>query len=230
MTTSDTRQSQPDSGPRAAEPAAQRTGDQAAQRTGDQAAQRRGLTGVTPFSTIGPFFKVMLLDRAEGTDHLAGDATRGDRISIEGRLTDGAGEPILDGLVEIWQADAAGRYRHPHDPRSAECDPAFSGFGRVSTGVDGTFVFHTIKPGAVAAPDGRLQAPHVLVSVLARGIMTRCWTRLYFEDESSTATDPVLALVPPERRPTLVARRLAEGRYRWDLALQGHNETAFFDA
>src|SRR5215208_5696875 len=154
------------------------------------------MSGLTPFSTVGPFFKVMLRDRPEGTDSLVTGATRGTRMTIEGRLTDGAGEAILDGLVEIWQADAEGRYRHPDDPRGAAADPAFTGFGRVSTGVDGTFAFHTIKPGAVAAPDAQAQSPHLLVSVLARGIMTRCWTRIYFDDEPANAQDRVLQLVP----------------------------------
>jgi protocatechuate 3,4-dioxygenase, alpha subunit len=188
------------------------------------------MSRVTPFSTIGPFFKVMLRDRPEGSDRLVSDTTRGTPITIEGRLTDGAGEPILDGLVEIWQADAEGRYRHPDDPRSAAADPAFTGFGRVSTGIDGTFAFHTIRPGAVAGPDGQPQAPHVLVSVLARGIMTRCWTRIYFDDDAANARDPVLQLVPESRRETLIARTVANGRFRFDIVLQGEEETVFFDA
>ena len=188
------------------------------------------MTGVTPFNTVGPFFKIMLLDRAEGTDTLVTDATRGERITIEGQLTDGAGQPILDGLIEIWQADAEGRYRHPADPRHADSDPAFSGFGRVSTGVDGTFVFHTIRPGAVAGADGAAQAPHILVSVLARGIMTRCWTRIYFDDDPRNATDLVLALVPAARRDTLLARATGGGRYRFDVVVQGDRETVFLNA
>ena len=184
------------------------------------------MPGLTPFSTVGPFFKVMLRHRPEGSDSLVTEATRGERIAIEGRLTDGAGAPILDGLVEIWQADAEGRYRHPGDPRGGDADPHFTGFGRVSTGVDGTFAFQTIRPGIVS----EAQAPHILVSVLARGIMTRCWTRLYFEDEDRNRTDPTLALVPAERRGTLLARKIADGRYRFDIVLQGERETVFFEA
>ena len=184
------------------------------------------MMGLTPFNTVGPFFKVMLRDRPEGSDSLVTDATRGERITIEGRLTDGGGAPILDGLVEIWQADAEGRYRHPGDPRGGDADPHFTGFGRVSTGVDGTFAFDTIKPGIVSEE----QAPHILVSVLARGIMTRCWTRLYFEDEDLNRTDPTLALVPAGRRDTLLARKVTDGRYRFDIVLQGERETVFFDA
>jgi protocatechuate 3,4-dioxygenase alpha subunit len=184
------------------------------------------MTGLTPFNTVGPFFKVMLRDRPEGSDSLVTDATRGQRITIEGRLTDGGGAPILDGLIEIWQADAEGRYRHPGDPRGGDADPHFTGFGRVSTGVDGTFAFYTIKPGIVSEE----QARHILVSVLARGIMNRCWTRLYFEDEDLNRTDPTLALVPAGRRETLLARKVTDGRYRFDIVLQGENETVFFDA
>ena len=185
------------------------------------------MTGLTPFNTVGPFFKLMLRDVAEGTATLVTDATRGDRISIEGRLLDGAGQPILDGLIEIWQADAEGRYRHPEDPRHDAVDPAFAGYGRVSTGVAGTFTFHTIRPGLVSRRD---QAPHVLVSVLARGIMNRCWTRLYFEEEDLNRTDPILAMVPADRRDTLLSRKLADGRYRFDIVLQGERETVFFEA
>ena len=181
---------------------------------------------LTPFNTVGPFFKVMLRHRPEGSDSLVTAATRGERITIDGRLTDGAGAPILDGLVEIWQADAEGRYRHPGDPRSGGADPHFTGFGRVSTGVDGTFAFHTIRPGVAAAG----QAPHILVSVLARGIMTRCWTRLYFEDEALNAADAILQLVPSDRRQTLLARKTGDGSYRFDIVVQGEGETVFFDA
>ncbi len=188
------------------------------------------MSSLTPFNTVGPFFKLMLRDRAEGADTLVTPATRGERITIEGRLTDGAGQPVLDGLIEIWQADAEGRYRHPGDPRHASVDPAFSGFGRVSTGVDGTFAFHTIRPGAVTGAGGATQAPHILVSVLARGIMTRCWTRIYFAGEPRNATDPLLALVPEARRETMLARSTGSGRYRFDVVLQGDGETVFLDA
>lgn len=188
------------------------------------------MSRLTPFSTVGPFFKLLVRDRAEGTDCLVTAATRGNRITIEGTLRDGAGAPIDDGLVEIWQADAEGRFHHPEDFQEAVADPAFDGFGRAATGQDGAFTFQTIKPGRVPGPDGAPQAPHVLVSVMARGIMSRCWTRLYFEDEPANAEDAVLQIVPPERRETLLARRVAEGRYRFDIVVQGNGETVFFDA
>ena len=185
---------------------------------------------LTPFSTVGPFFKLLVRDQPPGEAMLITPATRGRRITIEGRLLDGAGAPIDDGLIELWQADAAGRFHHPDDPHGESADPAFTGFGRVATGAPGTFAFHTIKPGPVENADGTLQAPHLLVSVMARGIMTRCWTRIYFDDEPATAGDPVLSLVPRERRDTLLARSQGDGRYRFDLVIQGERETVFFDA
>jgi len=188
------------------------------------------MSRLTPFSTVGPFFRLLVRGRREDADTLVGEATRGCRITIEGILLDGAGAPIDDGLVEIWQADANGRYPHPADPNAAAADPAFGGYGRAATGKDGRFAFQTIKPGAVPGPNGRLQAPHVLVSVLARGIMTRCWTRMYFEDEPANGEDTILTLVPEVRRPTLLARRAGEGRYRFDIVVQGERETVFFDS
>jgi protocatechuate 3,4-dioxygenase alpha subunit len=190
----------------------------------------RPMMQLTPFSTVGPFFKLLVRDREEGVDTLVTDATRGERITIEGRLLDGAGAPIDDGLIEIWQADAEGRYHHPQDARASSADPAFTGFGRAATGAAGRFVFHTIRPGAVPGPDGRPQAPHILVGVMARGVMSRCWTRLYFEDQPANAGDPVLQLVPAARRETLIARSAGEGHYRFDIVIQGENETVFFDA
>ena len=188
-------------------------------------------------STVGPFFKLLVRDRAEGTDTLVTDGTKGQRITIEGTLFDGAGAPVLDGLVEIWQADADGRYHHPADPRAESADPQFPGHGRVSTGDAGRFAFHTILPGRVGASvdgadtSGLLQAPHILVSVMARGIMTRCWTRIYFADrEEENAADPVLRLVPAARRSTLLAQPVAAATYRIDIRLQGEAETVFLDA
>jgi protocatechuate 3,4-dioxygenase alpha subunit len=187
------------------------------------------VAALTPFSTVGPFFKLLVRDRPEGTDCLVTERTRGSRITIAGTLRDGAGAPIDDGLVEIWQADADGHYHHPGDPQAALADPEFPGFGRAATASNGAFAFQTIRPGRVPAPDGRLQAPHVLVGVMARGIMSRCWTRLYFEDDPANGDDPVLQLVPPHRRATLLARQ-AQGRYHFDIVVQGENETVFFEA
>src|SRR5688500_13350214 len=174
---------------------------------------------LTPFSTVGPFFKLLVRDRPEGTDCLVSDATRGERITIAGRLIAGDGAPIEDGLVEIWQADADGHYHHPGDPQRDLADRAFSGFGRAATGPGGAFLFRTVRPGVVAGAAGQRQAPHILVGVMARGVMSRCWTRLYFEDEPLNATDPILQLVPAERRETLIAQRLRAGEYEFDIVL-----------
>jgi protocatechuate 3,4-dioxygenase alpha subunit len=188
------------------------------------------MSQLTPFNTVGPFFKLLVRDRPEGTACLVGEATKGERISIGGRVIAGDGRPVDDGLVEIWQADAAGHFHHPHDPSHGKADPAFSGFGRAATASGGAFSFQTIRPGAVTGPDGRAQAPHILVSVMARGVMSRCWTRIYFEGDPLNDSDPTLALVPAGRRDTLLARRHAPGQYVLDIVLQGEKETVFFEA
>jgi protocatechuate 3,4-dioxygenase alpha subunit len=188
------------------------------------------MSQLTPFSTVGPFFKLLVRDRPEGTDCLVTDATRGERITIAGTLIAGDGAPVEDGLVEIWQADADGHYHHPADPARDLADPAFTGFGRAATGRGGAFRFQTIRPGVVPGPATEKQAPHILVSVMARGVMSRCWTRLYFEDEPLNGTDPILQLVPAQRRHTLIARRTGAGEYEFNVVLQGERETVFFDA
>jgi protocatechuate 3,4-dioxygenase, alpha subunit len=182
---------------------------------------------VSGFQTVGPYFDVLLRSRAEM--QMVTPETRGERITIEGVVYDGAGVPIPDALVEIWQADADGRYAHPEDPRHASADPTFCGYGWRHTTADGGFRFATIKPGAVPGPDGRHQAPHIMVSVMARGVLTRFVTRLYFEDDPAAGQDPILALVPAERRQTLLARPAGDGRYRFDIRIQGAGETVFFD-
>jgi protocatechuate 3,4-dioxygenase alpha subunit len=158
-----------------------------------------------------------------------GPATQGVRIIIEGTVRDGSGAAAPDVLVEVWQANAAGRYQHPDDAQDKPVDPAFDGFGRVATDALGRFVFETIKPGPVPGPGGRPQAPHLVVGVMARGLLANLVTRIYFEDEEANARDPILEIVPAERRGTLIASRLASGRYRFDVRLQGENETVFFD-
>jgi len=183
--------------------------------------------GVTPFQTIGPFFH-HALPYADG-ETLVSPETAGERISIEGGVYDGDGTPVADALVEIWQSNASGRYNHPADSRTLPLDPAFNGFGRTATDASGLYRFATVKPGRVPSPGGGLQAPHILVSLLGRGLLTRLVTRIYFDDESSTSGDPILALVPERRRATLVARRIARQHYRFDIRLQGPGETVFFD-
>jgi protocatechuate 3,4-dioxygenase alpha subunit len=183
--------------------------------------------GLTPFQTLGPFFDFGLVMR-DG-DVVCQSAATGRHIAIEGTIRDGIGDVLPDALVEIWQANAAGKYRHPGDPQDRPLDPAFDGFGRVATDERGRFTFRTIVPGRVPGPAGSLQAPHLAVGVLARGVLTRLVTRMYFEDEASNADDPILTLVPASRRPTLIARRTAGDRYRFDIILQGKDETVFFD-
>jgi protocatechuate 3,4-dioxygenase alpha subunit len=182
---------------------------------------------LTPSQTVGPFFHVAI--PARGRETLVTDATPGPRIVVDGSVLDGAGDPVPDALIEIWQANASGRWNHPEDPRSQERDRNFEGFGRVGTGADGRFAIETVRPGAVPGPNEQPGAPHLLVGVFARGLLTRLVTRIYFEDEPSNALDPVLALVPADRRSTLVARRNREGHYAFDIVLQGAGETVFFD-
>ena len=186
------------------------------------------MAGIAPFQTVGPFFQV-LVGEVRGRDVMAAEGTPGTRITIEGTVYDGAGAAMPDALVEIWQADAQGRYRHPNDQRGGQIDESFRGFGRAATDNAGAFAFETIKPGAVPGPDGRDQAPHVLASLTGRGVLTRYITRIYFDDEAANAGDAILALVPAARRHTLIARRSGENTYRFDIRVQGPEETVFFD-
>ena len=158
--------------------------------------------------------------------------TEGAHIRIEGRVLDGDGAPVPDALVEIWQANAHGRYNHPTDQSSAPLDPQFTGFGRAGTDEHGHYWFETIKPGRVAFNDQIQQAPHICVTVFARGLLNHLFTRLYFADEPTNAGDVALQCVPEERRATLLAKRTSEREavvYHFDIVLQGANETAFFN-
>ena len=195
----------------------------------------------TPSQTVGPFFAHALTPERYGRrgiadNELVKDGAQGE-IWIAGRVLDGEGQPMSDALVEIWQANAAGRYRHPADDRDgasfARGDRDFDGFGRAGTDDEGKFRFRTLKPGRVAARGSGLQAPHINVTVFARGLLSHAYTRLYFEDEpAANAEDPVLSRVPEARRATLIARR-REGPegivYGFDIHMQGEEETVFFD-
>src|SRR5262249_5000413 len=139
------------------------------------------------------------------------------------------GQPVPDALLELWQANARGRYRHPEDTRDEPVEPAFTGYGRVATDEDGRFRFATVRPGPVPGPGGTLQAPHVAVSVSARGLMNRPVTRISFPARPENASDFVLGLAPPSRRSTLVADDRPDGSLQWDVVLQGPGETVFFD-
>jgi protocatechuate 3,4-dioxygenase, alpha subunit len=185
------------------------------------------VSGLTPFQTVGPFFDFGLIIRDGGI--LSQPDAQGRHVVIDGVVRDGEGAVVSDALVEVWQANAAGKYRHPADPQDRPLDPAFDGFGRVATDDSGHFSFKTVVPGRVPGPEGTVQAPHLVIGILARGVLTRLVTRLYFEDEPSNADDPVLALVPAERRPTLLAKRVGPDRYRFEIRLQGKGETVFFD-
>lgn len=187
---------------------------------------------LTSSQTVGPFFSPALLREDARRNVLIGSVTVGERIRIEGRVCDGDGVPVPDAMVEIWQADARGRYNHSTDQGSALLDPIFTGFGRSGTGEDGSYWFETIKPGPVPFDAQQLQAPHISVTVFARGLLNHVVTRLYFADEPTNAGDPVLLCVPNERRATLLARRESGGApvvYRFDIILQGTGETAFFN-
>lgn len=187
----------------------------------------------TPSQTVGPYFAYGLTPEQYGYDfnELAGnrltdDETEGERIHIVGRVLDGEGNAVDDAMIEIWQADAQGRYAHPADPRGSNL--AFKGFGRYGTGTDPElrFMFDTIKPGSVEG-----QAPHITMCVMCRGMLSHAFTRIYFSDEANQG-DAVLATVPEDRRATLIAKReeTAAGIvYRFDVHLQGGKETVFFD-
>jgi protocatechuate 3,4-dioxygenase, alpha subunit len=195
------------------------------------------MSGITPSQTVGPYFAYGLTPNKayDWKDTFSGDLVTpdasGERIRIEGRVFDGDGQPIVDSMLEIWQADAQGRYASPADKR-APSNASFKGFGRVGTDAKGGFSFATIKPGPVPGPDGGLQAPHVVMAVFARGMLRQSYTRIYFSDEAANADDPILALVPPERRATLIARRaVKDGQavYTFDIHMQGDDETVFFE-
>lgn len=182
----------------------------------------------TTSQTVGPFF-CLGLDRLLWED-LTAPGVSGERIEIEGRVIDGDGKGVPDALVEIWQADAHGRYSHPEDTQEKKLEAGFFGYGRVATDEDGRFHFVTIKPGAVPGPNGRPQAPHVAVSVFARGLLRRLVTRMYFPDEAANTEDYVMSLVDAARRPTLVAQQGdRRGQLSWTVVLQGPQETVFFD-
>jgi protocatechuate 3,4-dioxygenase, beta subunit len=186
----------------------------------------RGLVATTS-QTVGPFYSIGLdwLLR----DDLAPGGVRGERVVVSGRILDGDGQGVPDAVLELWQANADGRYAHPEDTQTKPVDPAFRGYGRVCTDAACRFQFTTVKPGPVPGPGGGMQAPHIAVSVFARGLMKRLVTRLYFPDEPANATDHVLGLAPAARRSSLVAAQRPGGSLEWNVVLQGAGETVFFD-
>ena len=180
----------------------------------------------TTSQTIGPYLRIGLEWMV--IEDLAPAGVAGQRVRIEGRVLDGDGKPVNDAAVEIWQANSHGRYASPEDSRDAPLERGFRGYGRSLSDDAGAFRFRTIKPGPVPGPDGKLQAPHLLVTVFMRGLLKQLVTRMYFPDEPANADDAVLALVPAQRRGTLVARRSGDA-LEWNIVLQGRDETVFFD-
>ncbi len=190
----------------------------------------------TPSQTVGPYLHIGLTQGAYGAHEifsatLADPGLPGTHVRIEGRVFDGEGNVVPDAVIEIWQADAAGRYAHPADGRPLASN-SFRGFGRCPTDKDGGYAFDTVKPGTVPGPGGSTQAPHINVGVFSRGLLKRLFTRIYFAGDPANAADPILALVPADRRDTLLAKPDAAkpGLFRLDIRLQGANETVFFDA
>jgi protocatechuate 3,4-dioxygenase alpha subunit len=203
--------------------------------------------GQTPEQTVGPFFcqglarvaaifcsPVLCRDTADVIGNLLADErTPGERLRIEGTVYDGLGRPIPDALVEIWQADAEGRYAHPLQLGERFVEASFHGFGRAPTDDAGRFFFETIRPGVVPGPGGSAQAAHINLVLGARGMTRLAFTRIYFADDPALAQDPVLECVPAARRTTLFARRRLDSpgkrTHVFDIHLQGEFETVFFD-
>jgi protocatechuate 3,4-dioxygenase alpha subunit len=183
--------------------------------------------GVTPAQTVGPFFAIgMTWD--DGNEVVPAGTQGG--FWIRGTVVDGDGDPVPDAVIETWQADPDGRFDHPDDPRGAVDWGSFRGLGRSATDDQGRYAIHTVKPGHLPAPGGGREAPHIDVSVLARGLLARLATRIYFPDEeAANAADPVLSSLSPEAdSSTLLAQPDGEGDYRFDIRLQGDGETVFF--
>jgi protocatechuate 3,4-dioxygenase, alpha subunit len=184
----------------------------------------------TPSQTAGPYFHLGLTE-TRSVQSIAGPQAKGERVWLTCRVLDGAGAPLGDAMIEIWQADAEGRYNHPDDAQEKSVDPSWLGFGRMATAENGRCEFETIKPGRVPGSGGGLQAPHLNVAVFARGMLKQLYTRIYFAGDPANSEDAVIALVPPQRRDTLMAQPDAArpGRWSFEIHLQGEQETVFFD-
>lgn len=184
--------------------------------------------GVTPSQTVGPYFSFGLTEPWEERED-AVEPYHSGAIEVFGRVLDGRGDPIPDAMIETWQADPNGRFNHPDDPRGAAVFEGFRGFARSGTDGEGRWSVRTLKPGSFPAPDGTPQAPHLLATVMARGVLRQLTTRIYFGDEpTANADDPVLRSLPADARATLIAEAIDGRGYRFDIHLQGDDETAFF--
>jgi protocatechuate 3,4-dioxygenase, alpha subunit len=187
----------------------------------------------TPSQTVGPFYHYAL--ERPGWADLTAAGTSGEKIRVEGRILDGDGAPVFDAFLEIWQANAAGRYAHPEDCQDKPLDSEFRGFGRVGADAEGRYVFTTIRPGRVPGRGNTLQAPHINIAIFGRGLLKQLTTRLYFADQAeANETDPVLSAIDdPSVRKTLLAVPVAGAipipTYSFDIILQGEGETAFFE-
>ena len=182
---------------------------------------------LTAAQTVGPFVSIGF-EKASVPD-VAPAGVAGERVVITGKIVDGDGLPVTDAVIETWQANSYGKYAHPDDAQEKLLEENFKGFGRVLTDAQGGFRLTTVKPGKVAGPDGKEQAPHITVVIFMRGLLKQLMTRIYFADEAANASDPVLSRVPMARRATLMAATSADGSLQWNVHLQGPNETVFFD-
>ena len=182
---------------------------------------------LTAAQTVGPFVSIGFEKQA--VIDVARPGVAGERVTISGRIFDGDGLPVTDAVIETWQANSYGKYAHPDDTQEKLLEENFKGFGRVLTDARGGFRLTTIKPGTLAGPDGREQAPHITVVIFMRGLLKQLMTRIYFPDDAANAADPVLNLVPAARRATLIATKSADGVLQWNVHLQGPYETVFFD-
>jgi len=183
----------------------------------------------TTWQTVGPYFQIGLSPLY--AEDIAGAGVRGERLVVEGRILDGLGAPIPDAVLEIWQANADGKYAHPADWQDKPLENGFRGFGRIPVDDRGCFRFTTVKPGSVPGPEGKPQAPHLVAGVLMRGLLRGLVTRAYFPGEPLLEADPILDFVDPARRSTLVLQRSLEdpSLFHWDIHMQGENETVFFE-
>jgi protocatechuate 3,4-dioxygenase, alpha subunit len=190
-------------------------------------------SSITPSQTVGPFFHPAMLRTDSTITDLTIPNQEGQRVRIRGQVIDGAGDPVPDAGIEIWQANEFGHYATPSDLDESGDDPIFLGYGRCGTGDSGDYEFHTIKPGRVPFDSSQTQAPHLCVVVYARGLLNHLVTRIYFDDDQPQDSDPILQYVPEDRRETLIARKgEMDGEahvYHFNIVLQGENETVFFN-
>ena len=180
------------------------------------------------WQTVGPYFRIGM-QRLFQLD-VAGENVAGRRVRVVGRVIDGEGMPVPDGVIEIWQANSHGKYQHPADTQDKPIEEGFRGFGRIPTDQEGFFRFTTIVPGSVPGPNGVAQAPHLVVGLLMRGVLRGLVTRAYFPGEALNASDPILQMIDAHRRSTLIMRESGEPNVLlWEIRLQGTNETVFLD-